>query len=53
VLDRQDSGTVKKLEQVRELIVATIVRERQRSRVEGVIDRLKTEHDWVVYSEAM
>ena len=53
VLDRQDSGTVKKLEQVRELIVATIVRERQRSRVEELIDRLKTEHDWVVYSEAM
>ena len=53
VLDRQDSGTVKKLEQVRDQIVATVVRERQRSRVEALIERLKSERKWAVYAEAL
>ena len=53
VLDRQDSGTVKKLEQVRDQIVATVVRERQRGRVEKLIERLKSERKWAVYVEAL
>ena len=53
VLARQDSGTVKKLEQVRDQIVATVVRERQRGRVEGLIERLKSERKWAVYVEEL
>lgn len=53
VLDRQDSGTVKKLEQVRDQIVATIVRERHRGRVEALIERLKSEQKWAVHMEAI
>jgi hypothetical protein len=53
VLDRQDSGTVKKLAQVRDQIVATVVREHQRSRVEVLIERLKSERLWAVNLEEL
>ena len=46
VLDRQEAGTVKDLEQVRREIVETLVRQHYRQRLDDLVQRLKSEMSW-------
>ena len=46
VLDRQEAGTVKDLEQVRLEIVETLVRQHYRQRLDDLVQRLKSEMSW-------
>ena len=48
VLDRQQTGSVKDLEQVRPAIVETLVRERYRQRLDELVARLKSERSWEI-----
>ena len=48
VLDRQEAGTFKDLEQVRSLIVESLVRREHRQRLERFVDQLKSSSEWVV-----
>ena len=48
VLDRQEAGTVKDIEQVRPAIVEALVRQRYRQRLEELVQRLKSEKSWEI-----
>ena len=51
VLDRQEEGTVKELEQVRSPIVEILVRREHRQRLERFVDQLKSAREWVVHPD--
>ena len=51
VLDRQEAGTVKGLEQMRSLIVETLVRREHRQRLERFVNQLKSTREWVVHQD--
>jgi len=48
VLDRQEAGTIRQLEQVRDQVIEELVRERHRQQYDQLLARLKTEHKWSV-----
>ena len=48
VLDRQEAGTVKNLEQVRREIVETLVHQHYRLQLEDLVQRLKSEKSWEI-----
>ena len=52
VLDRQEAGTVRPLEQVRELVVEALVRQRHQEKVRELVDRLKAASDWLIVAPA-
>lgn len=51
VLDRQEEGTVKDLEQVRPHIVEILVRSEHRQRLERFVEQLKSTKEWVVHQD--
>ena len=51
VLDRQEEGTVKDLEQVRPQIVEILVRSEHRQRLERFVEQLKSTKEWVVHQD--
>ncbi len=51
VLDRQEAGTFKDLEQVRSLIVESLVRREHRQRLDRFVDQLKSTSEWVVHQD--
>ena len=48
VLDRQEAGSVKDIDQVRPAIVEALVRQRYRQRLEELVQRLKSEKSWEI-----
>lgn len=48
VVDRQEAGTVRGIDQVRGEIVEDLVRQRQRQRLESLLERLKASHRWSI-----
>lgn len=52
VLDRQEAGTVRHLDQVRAQIVEDLVRQWHRERLNQFLARLKAEHDWSIAAQA-
>lgn len=48
VLDRKEPGTTKEVEQVRDLIVESLVREAHRARLDELIARLKEKRSWQI-----
>lgn len=53
VLDRQEAGTIKELDQVRPQIVEALVRQDYRQRLDELVGRLKGSRKWAIYDQAI
>jgi len=53
VLDRQEAGTIRDLEQVRSHILEALVRQQYEERLAQLVARLKNAHDWAVTEPAL
>ena len=48
ILDRQETGTIRNLEQVRADIIEALVRERHKAKLDQLVEQLKNTSDWAV-----
>ncbi len=51
VLDRQEAGTVREIEQIRDRIVEALVRQRQQEQLNRLLHRLREQHQWSMAPE--
>jgi len=52
VLDRQDTGTLRDLAQVRQQVIEGLVRQRHREQLDRLIGQLKADHSWSIAAAA-
>lgn len=51
VLDRQEAGTLRELEQIRDRILEALVRQRQQEQLNRLLHRLREQHQWSMAPE--